>query len=96
MGLSISPSVRQKLSKKTPPVVEEEIEQCFANRTGKLLEDIREQHRSDPPTQWFIAQTDYGRFLKVAFIHKADEIIIRTAYDPNPKEKEIYSNYGKP
>lgn len=94
MALRISQKVRLKLSEKEPPVTEEEIVQCFANRSGRYLEDIREDHRSDPPTQWFIAPTDYGRPLKVAFIQRDDETTIRTAYDPNPEERRIYVKYG--
>ena len=91
MALLISPKIRAKLSDKTPPVTEDEIEQCFANCSGGYLEDIREDHKSDPPTQWFVAQTDRGRKLKVVFIQRDDDIAIRTAYDANDVEKRIYS-----
>ena len=30
--------------------------------------DTREQHRSDPPTLWFVAPTSQGRLLKIVFI----------------------------
>ncbi len=93
MALSISRNVRQKLANKKPPVAEEEIEQCFANRTANYLEDVREDHKSDPPTQWFIAETDFGRTLKIAFIQKGDDMIIRTAYDPNREELRIYKKF---
>lgn len=62
--LFISPKVRQKLIDKHS-VTQPEIEQCFANREGNFLLDEREEHQSDPPTKWFIAQTDYGRKLKI-------------------------------
>lgn len=95
MGLVISPSVRAKLANKKPPVSEEEIEQCFANRNGLFLRDTRERHDSDPPTLWFIAETDYGRLLKIAFIRKAGAIIIRTAYPPNEVELNMYDRLGR-
>lgn len=91
MALLISSKIRAKLSDKTPPVSIDEIEQCFANSSGCYLEDTREDHKSDPPTQWFIAQTDWGRELKVVFIQRSDDIAIRTAYDANDVEKRIYS-----
>jgi hypothetical protein len=48
MALIISPKVRTKLANKKPPVTKEEIEQCFVNRTGKYLLDIREEHAENP------------------------------------------------
>jgi hypothetical protein len=94
MALVISPKVRAKLAAKQPPVTQAEIEQCFANRSGSYLLDVREEHASDPPTRWFIAETYYGRKLKVAFIQRGEDVIIRTAYDPNSEEMRIYSKYG--
>ena len=90
MSLVISPKVREKLANKSPPVTEAEVRQCFANRTGKYLYDEREDHKSDPPTRWFIAETNYGRNLKVVFIQRDGDVIIRTAYDPNRDETRIY------
>lgn len=60
MELNISDKVKQKLAAKHNVLVEE-IEQCFCNREKGFLMDTREEHASDPPTQWFIAETDYGR-----------------------------------
>jgi hypothetical protein len=48
MALIISSKVRTKLANKKPPVTKEEIEQCFVNRTGKYLLDIREEHAENP------------------------------------------------
>lgn len=96
MKLMISSAIRQKLAGKQPPVNEDDIIQCFSNRTGKLLEDMREDHQSDPPTKWFIAETDYGVKLKIVFIARpGDGIYIRTAYTPNSDEIRIYEKYGK-
>jgi hypothetical protein len=94
MALLLSPGVREKLARKSPPVKEEEIEQCFANRTGRYLLDEREDNRTDPPTRWFIAETNFGRKLKVAFILKGQDVIIKTAYDPNQTELQIYRRHG--
>jgi hypothetical protein len=92
--LSISPKVLEKLANKKPPVTKEEIKQCFANRTGNYLLDEREEHASNPPTRWFIAETDFGRELKIAFILVGHVLIIRTAYEPNADEMRIYQKYG--
>lgn len=94
MALVISQSVLAKLAAKQPPVTRAEIEQCFANRTGIYLLDEREEHASDPPTRWFIAETYYGRKLKVVFIPKGEDTVIRTAYDPNVEEQQIYVKFG--
>jgi hypothetical protein len=94
MGLTMSSRVREKLAQKIPPVTEQEIVQCFANRCGKYLEDDREQNATDPPTKWFIAETDYGRKLKICFIYKDGDIVIKTAYDPNVTEKNIYDRFA--
>jgi hypothetical protein len=94
MALIISTKIRSKLATKEPPVTKEEIEQCFVNRTGGYLVDEREEHASDPPTRWFIAETHYGRKLKVVFIPKDEDVIIRTAYEPNPEEIRIYLKYA--
>ncbi len=93
-NLQISPSVQAKLAGKTPPVKRDEILQCFANREGKFLLDTREDHQSDPPTRWFIAETNFGRKLKIAFIARGQVVTIRTAYDPNEDELRIYSKYA--
>ncbi len=94
MGLVISTRVRAKLARKKPPVTEAEIIQCFANRGETYLLDVREQHKSTPPTQWFVAETDFGRKLKVAFIPIGDDIHIRTAYQANNAEIRIYGKYS--
>ncbi|MDZ7750724.1 MAG: ADP-ribosyl-(dinitrogen reductase) hydrolase [Gammaproteobacteria bacterium] len=96
MRLEILSRVKEKLAKKKRPVTEEEIVQCFANRTGVYLIDTREEHASDPPTRWFVAETDFGRKLKVVFIPKNGAIIIRTAYDPNSDEIRIFKKHGQP
>ena len=90
MPLVISPNVRDKIANKNPPVTESEILECFANRSGKYLYDTREEHKSDPPTRWFISETDKGRNLKIVFIQKNKDVIIRTAYKPNRDEQRIY------
>lgn len=93
MALKCSTAVKQKLAEKHG-VNLDEVQQCFANREGGLLEDTREDHKSDPPTQWFIAETDYGRRLKVAFILKDGNILLKTAYGPSCKEEAIYQRYA--
>jgi uncharacterized DUF497 family protein len=96
--IEISDSIREKLLKKHG-VTPEEVSQCFANREGGFLEDTREEHRTDPPTQWFVSETDRRRKLKVVFIARqtrdGPRIFIRTAYPANADEIRIYERFGK-
>ncbi|EOX1789774.1 hypothetical protein [Vibrio cholerae] len=71
-----------------------EVEECFSNREKGFLEDKREEHKTDPPTQWFIAETDYGRKLKVVFIQTSDGVSLKTAYEPNEIEQNIYEKHA--
>jgi hypothetical protein len=66
--------------------------ECFALKSGKVLIDDREKNRTDPPTLWFISQTQTGRALKVVFIYFADvkQAHVKSAYEPNSIELEIY------
>lgn len=97
MKIAITPKVLAKLEQKHG-VTPKEVEQCFLNRTGGFLEDTREQHRTDPPTQWFIGETNKGRRLKVVFVRRQIEagpqIDLRTAYVPNAEEIRIYEKFG--
>ena len=96
MKIIISPNIRSKLAKKEPPVSLEEIEQCFVERDRSFLEDTREEHRTLPPTLWFISNTYMGRLLKVVFIELENGMVIKTAYDPNHDERHIYQKFSIP
>lgn len=95
MRIVISERIRQKLAEKHG-VIAEEVTECFLNRAGRFLEDTREEHRTEPPTQWFIAETDAGRALKVVFVENVSKgtIEIKTAYEPNQTEVRIYDKYS--
>ena len=72
-----------------------EVLECFENRSGILLIDDREEHRRDPPTLWFIAETSTGRNLKIVFQAKHGKLHVNTAYEPNEIEMRIYVAKGK-
>lgn len=93
-SLVISPEILQKLQTKHN-VTRREVEQCFENKIGIYLEDTREEHRSDPPTLWFVAPTNYGRILKVIFIFLDGNIYIKSAFEASDKAITIYEKYGK-
>ena len=90
MEYLISDAVADKLREKHH-VFEDEVIECFENRTKPTIEETREEHRTSPPTKWFIAETNAGRRLKVVFIQISDtEIVIRSAYQPEDIEEETY------
>ncbi len=93
-ALIISPEILQKLQQKHN-VTRREVEQCFENRVGNYVEDTREEHRTDPPTLWFVAPTNYDRILKVVFVCANGNIFIKSAYEPSPKAIEVYEERGK-
>lgn len=90
--IELSPETEQKLRTKHDVTVDEVIE-CFINHTAHFLYDSREEHRTTPPTEWFIAETNAGRRLKVVFIQKDRRIVVKTAYEPTPEEERIYASY---
>lgn len=88
-NLVISQAILEKLSAKHQ-VERREVEQCFLNKCGAYLMDTREDHRSDPPTLWFVAPTNQGRILKVIFIFRDGKVFLRSAYDADEAVRRIY------
>lgn len=76
-------------------VEQREVEQCFENFIGLFLEDPREDHRTDPPTLWFVAPTNKDRFLKVVFIFIDGNVHIKSAFEPNDEEISIFERCGR-
>ncbi|HJW25142.1 MAG TPA: hypothetical protein VJ576_09610 [Rhodocyclaceae bacterium] len=96
MKLIISQTMRDKLANKEPPVSEGDIRQCFGNLTHQPLIDTREEHRTNPPTRWFVAETDYGRKIKIMYVPEPTGIFIKSAYDATENIQRIYNKYAKP
>lgn len=92
-NLVVSEAVKTKLQKKHQ-VTLREVEHCFFNRKGRLLYDNRALTKTNPPTLWFIAQTNQNRKLKIVYIQKGLQVILKTAYEPNEEELAIYERYG--
>jgi uncharacterized protein HemY len=90
----MSEAVREKLQKKHS-VSDKELHQCFENRCGNFLQDDREDHQTDPATLWFVAQTHAQRTLKIVFMFKDGNVRIKTAYEANQVEIDIYEQKGK-
>jgi len=94
MEIRISGVINKKLLSKHE-VTEAEVRQCFENRDGKLLLDPREKHKTNPPTQWFISYTNKQRRLKIVFVLKEGVVYLKTAYEPNQIEIDIYNQHGE-
>src|SRR5580658_8504515 len=103
MPIVISPRIREKLEEKHG-VSEDEIRQCFANVEGEFLRDTREEHQTDPPSWWYVANTNRRRKLKVVFLARAvqtpdgkevTQVEVKTAYEANADEIEIYDRLGQ-
>lgn len=94
MMFRISPDVLDKITKRGIRVIE--VEQCFLNREGGLCEDTRAQHITDQLTNWFVAQTDKGRELKIMYVPTRDRgVELKSAYEADPEICRIYNKYAK-
>jgi len=92
-NLIISAATEAKLKTKHNVTISE-IRQCFLNRNGRLLVDNRALTKTNPPTLWFIAETNKGRALKIVYIQKILEVHLKSAFEPNDVELAIYRQYG--
>jgi hypothetical protein len=89
-NLIIAPDIREKLLNKHH-VEEGEVHEAFMNRDGPYLLDEDEDHQTDPPSEYFLAETDRGRLLKVVFVFRDGNIYLKTAFDANAKSVHIYT-----
>jgi hypothetical protein len=98
MHIRASAKVVSKLEKKHS-VTMEEVHQCFDNREGLAIKEIRPEHKTDPPTRWFLAETNRGRLLKVVYVltRIGDKglIDLRTAFPPGADDIAYYELHGK-
>jgi hypothetical protein len=85
----ISGTVIAKLQEKHS-VSRAEVIECFYNKVGPSFRDTRAEHQTDPVTQWFVAETDCQRVLKVVYIEYEDFFVIRTAYEPRDGSDDLY------
>ncbi|MBI5333237.1 MAG: ADP-ribosyl-(dinitrogen reductase) hydrolase [Burkholderiales bacterium] len=92
-NLRISDAIAVKLRDKHG-VERREVENCFANREGRLLLDTRARHRTHPPTLWFIAKTNSGRLLKIVYIQEGRMVTVKSAFEPNEVELRLYARFG--
>lgn len=89
MNIEISDAIREKLALKHG-VTEVEVRQCFENREHKTLVELRTQHLTDPPSHWFLAETNRGRLLKIVFVPVDGRFYLKTAFEPSDKAISYY------
>jgi len=93
MEIYISETIAHKL-KEAHNVKGHEVSECFANLKTKFAYDTREGHQTNPPTLWFIGETNRGRRLKIIFLrYNQTEIVLKSAYEPNADEERLYQMY---
>lgn len=95
-NLHISPGILTKIEQASHgSLTRRIIEQCFENHCGRFCEDDREEHRTDPPTLWFVAPDNQNRLIKVVFVQHAGTVYLKSAYPADPEVLRIFKKYAK-
>lgn len=95
MALIIAPVIAAKIERPDHgSLTRKEIEQCFENHCGGYCTDSREEHRTDPPTLWFVGETNQRRRLKIVFIQVGSDIVLKSAYPASPEVERIFNKYS--
>jgi len=93
VSIIISKRTKTKLLEKHN-VTEKEVTECFYNRDRTALKDPREEHQTDPPTLWIIAETNHCRSLKLIFMVSEGNVILKSAFEPNQNEIDMYDKFS--
>ena len=89
--LIVSEKIALKL-KTTHNVSIAEVYECLANLEGNPLEDTSEGNETDPLSIWFIAETDYGRVLKIViYPHLNGDYYLKTAFEAKQRHIELFN-----
>jgi uncharacterized DUF497 family protein len=73
-----------------------EVYECFKNRKTKYAYDTRPEHQTNPPTLWFLAESNTNRLLKVVFVrYSKTDVVLKSAYQPNADEIKLYEMYKR-
>lgn len=93
---NISPKTEKKIERKHNSISLDDIYYAFHNPLGGIFDDNRPEHKTEPPTRWFIGETEYGRKVKIAYIWPPGEKPrIKTAYEPKQPTLEYYKYINK-
>ena len=90
----MSSATEEKLLNKIRPVSYMEVEEAFYNWSGIPLIDDRKNHKTKPPTVWFISETCENKTLKIVGIFNKEMGVfnIKTAFDPDEWEVKLYAS----
>jgi hypothetical protein len=90
--LIISLTIQKKIGDPSHgSVVEREVRECFMNRCGRVCTDDREEHRTDPATQWFVSETHVGRLLKIVYVEDNEHVYLKSAYPATKVVQEMFN-----
>lgn len=95
-NLVITPGILRKIGQPCHGSLTQRIvEQCFENHCGRLCTDDREEHRTDPPTRWFVAPDNHNRPIKVVYVQEGVTVYLKSAYPADPDVVRVFNKYAK-
>lgn len=95
MAVQITTKILKKLQEQHG-VTRKEVVECFHNQGRSALKDTREDHQTDPATFWIISETNHCRVLKLIFMVSPEgDVILKSAYEPEPRAVEICDKYAR-
>jgi hypothetical protein len=71
-----------------------EIEESLFNLQLPMIEETRMEHRTEPPTYWFVSETAMDRVLFVVGLwdREREVFIVKTSRDATDKDLERWEN----
>ncbi len=91
----ISPKIAAKIAQPDHgALTRKDVEECFLNRTGKVVPDARSQHASAQgrPSWWFVAPNHIGRMIKVMYVEDDEHVYLKSAYLATSEVVTVYES----
>lgn len=96
MGLIISERIMAKIAEDDHGNISpKEVQECFDNHCGGFCTDDRESHKTNPPTLWFVSETNQRRKLKITYVRDGSDVFLKSAYLATAQVTHIYERYCK-
>lgn len=94
--LIIAPGIKDKIAREDHgSVTEREVRECFMAWDGRFCYDMKEEHRTDPPTRWFVCESHIGRLLKIMYVEDEEHVYLKSAYLATGEVKRIFDKYAQ-
>lgn len=94
--LIISPKIKDKIARDDHGgVTEREVRECFMVWDHSFCFDQKEEHLTDPPTKWFVAESHVGRLLKIMYVDDGENVYLKSAYPATSDVKRIFDKYAQ-